>query len=143
MKLTDLTMQGGEQAMGIFLLLLLPQLWASPVSFFLGGGGGGGVPRQGFSVYPWLSWNSLCRPGWPPPARVLVLWVGRCGRTAGHFPCSPRWASGCVKPLTHTMGGGQGAAPGIRFSASGIPCWIQGRRGPGVTLCPRGERKRG
>jgi hypothetical protein len=21
--------------------------------------------RQGFSVYPWLSWNSLYRPGWP------------------------------------------------------------------------------
>jgi hypothetical protein len=21
--------------------------------------------RQGFSVYPWLSWNSLSRPGWP------------------------------------------------------------------------------
>ena len=20
--------------------------------------------RQGFSVWPWLSWNSLCRPGW-------------------------------------------------------------------------------
>jgi hypothetical protein len=23
-----------------------------------------GFSRQGFSVYPWLSWNSLCRPGW-------------------------------------------------------------------------------
>jgi hypothetical protein len=23
------------------------------------------VSRQGFSVYTWLSWNSLCRPGWP------------------------------------------------------------------------------
>jgi hypothetical protein len=22
-------------------------------------------PRQGFSVQPWLSWNSLCRPDWP------------------------------------------------------------------------------
>jgi hypothetical protein len=22
-------------------------------------------PRQGFSVEPWLSWYSLCRPGWP------------------------------------------------------------------------------
>jgi hypothetical protein len=21
--------------------------------------------RQGFSVESWLSWNSLCRPGWP------------------------------------------------------------------------------
>jgi hypothetical protein len=24
-----------------------------------------GFSRQGFSVYPCLSWNSLCRPGWP------------------------------------------------------------------------------
>ena len=24
-----------------------------------------GFPRQGFSLLPWLSWNSLCRPGWP------------------------------------------------------------------------------
>jgi hypothetical protein len=24
-----------------------------------------GFSRQGFSVYPLLSWNSLCRPGWP------------------------------------------------------------------------------
>jgi hypothetical protein len=24
-----------------------------------------GFSRQGFSVLPWLSWNSLCRPGWP------------------------------------------------------------------------------
>jgi hypothetical protein len=23
------------------------------------------VSRQGFSVKPWLSWNSLCKPGWP------------------------------------------------------------------------------
>ena len=22
------------------------------------------VLRQGFSIKPWLSWNSLCRPGW-------------------------------------------------------------------------------
>jgi hypothetical protein len=22
-------------------------------------------PRQGFSVEPWLSWNSLFEPGWP------------------------------------------------------------------------------
>jgi hypothetical protein len=29
-----------------------------------GGGDGGGFLRQNFSVYPWLSWNSLCGPGW-------------------------------------------------------------------------------
>ena len=31
------------------------------------------------------------------PTRVLVLWVGGCGRTAACFPGSPRWVSGCVK----------------------------------------------
>lgn len=25
--------------------------------------------RQVFSVLPWLSWNSQCRPGWPGPQR--------------------------------------------------------------------------
>jgi hypothetical protein len=53
-------------------------------------------------------------------ARVPVLWVGRHRRTAGCFPSSPGWASGCVKPLTPHGRGGQGAAPGTRFSVSGI-----------------------
>jgi hypothetical protein len=26
-------------------------------------------PRQGFSVLPWLAWNSLCRPNWPNSQR--------------------------------------------------------------------------
>jgi hypothetical protein len=26
---------------------------------------GGGELRQGFFVWPWLFWNSPCRPGWP------------------------------------------------------------------------------
>ena len=61
------------------------------------------------------------------PSRVLVLWVGGRGRTAGHFPHGPGWASGCVRPLTPHGGGGrggQGTAPGTRFSASGTPRWI-------------------
>jgi hypothetical protein len=29
--------------------------------------------RQGFSVYPWLSWNSLCRPGWPRTQKSTCL----------------------------------------------------------------------
>jgi hypothetical protein len=29
--------------------------------------------RQGFSVYPWLSWNSLCRPSWPQTQRSSCL----------------------------------------------------------------------
>jgi hypothetical protein len=46
-----------------------------------------------------------------------VLWAGRCGRTARCFPLGPRWASGCVKPLTsHSgdQGRGQGAVPDTR-----------------------------
>jgi hypothetical protein len=30
--------------------------------------------RQGFSIEPWLSWNSLCPPGWPLNQR----WVCPC-----------------------------------------------------------------
>jgi hypothetical protein len=29
--------------------------------------------RQGFSVYPWLSWNSLCRSGWPQTQKSTCL----------------------------------------------------------------------
>ena len=29
--------------------------------------------RKGFSVYPWLSWNSLCRPGWPRTQKSACL----------------------------------------------------------------------
>jgi hypothetical protein len=29
--------------------------------------------RQGFSVWPWLSWNSLCRPGWPRTQKFIHL----------------------------------------------------------------------
>ena len=36
------------------------------------------------------------------PARVLGSWAGGRGRTAGRFPLSPRWPSGCVKPLDPT-----------------------------------------
>jgi hypothetical protein len=28
--------------------------------------------RQDFSVLPWLSWNSLCRPSWPWTQRDLT-----------------------------------------------------------------------
>jgi hypothetical protein len=32
-----------------------------------------GFLRQGFSVYPWLSWNSLCGPGWPQTQKSACL----------------------------------------------------------------------
>jgi hypothetical protein len=35
--------------------------------------------RQGFSVYPWLSWNSLCRPGWPPTQKSTCLCLSSAG----------------------------------------------------------------
>jgi hypothetical protein len=45
--------------------------------------------RQGFSVEPWLSWNSLCRPGWPwtQKSACLCLWVlglKACTTTPGY-----------------------------------------------------------
>jgi hypothetical protein len=42
---------------------LFPGMWSIPFFLFCFV-----FLRQGFSVYPWLSWNSwnsLCRPGWP------------------------------------------------------------------------------
>jgi hypothetical protein len=35
--------------------------------------------RQGFSVYPWLSWNSLCRPGWPRTQKSACLCLPSAG----------------------------------------------------------------
>jgi hypothetical protein len=30
-------------------------------------------------VYPWLSWNSLCRPGWPPTQKSACLCLPNAG----------------------------------------------------------------
>jgi hypothetical protein len=38
-----------------------------------------GFLRQGFSVYPWLSWNSLCRPGWPRTQKSACLCLPSAG----------------------------------------------------------------
>jgi hypothetical protein len=35
--------------------------------------------RQGFSVSPWLSWNSLCRPGWPQTQKSACLCLPSAG----------------------------------------------------------------
>lgn len=48
--------------------LLNLRLWNFQINmqvyrFFVGGW------KQGFFVYPWLSWNSLCRPGWSQTQR--------------------------------------------------------------------------
>jgi hypothetical protein len=46
--------------------------------------------KQGFSVYPWLSWNSLCRPHWPRTQKSTssasqVLGLKACAITAWLF----------------------------------------------------------
>jgi hypothetical protein len=38
-----------------------------------------GFSRQGFSVYPWLSWNSLCRLGWPRTQKFACLCLPSAG----------------------------------------------------------------
>jgi hypothetical protein len=38
-----------------------------------------GFLRQGFSVWPWLSWNSLCRPGWPRTQKSACLCLPSAG----------------------------------------------------------------
>jgi hypothetical protein len=43
-----------------------------------------GFLRQGFSVYLWLSWNSLCRPGWPRTQKSTCL----CLPSAGIKACA-------------------------------------------------------
>jgi hypothetical protein len=35
--------------------------------------------RQGFSVSPWLSWNSLCRPGWLQTQKSICLCLPSAG----------------------------------------------------------------
>jgi hypothetical protein len=38
-----------------------------------------GFLKQVFSVYPWLSWNSLCRPGWPRTQKSPYLCLDSAG----------------------------------------------------------------
>ena len=40
--------------------------------------------RQGFFVYPWLSWNSLCRPGWPRTQKSACLCLPSAGIKGVH-----------------------------------------------------------
>jgi hypothetical protein len=68
-----------------------------------------------------------------------MLWTGGCGRTATSFSLRPEWAS---KPLTHSLGGGQGAAqPG---SPRATPCSprVMGEREEGREVPTWGESER-
>jgi hypothetical protein len=62
----------------------------------------------------------------PCLARAPVLWAGRCGRVAGHFPLGPGWASKSMTPL------------------DGVYKVQPQTRGPGATHCsPRGYGREG
>jgi hypothetical protein len=52
--------------------------------FFCFGFGFFGFLRQDFSVYPWLSWNSLCRPGWPRTQKSSFLCLPSAGIKGMH-----------------------------------------------------------
>jgi hypothetical protein len=60
------------------------------------------------------------------PARVPVLWAGGEGRTVQSFHAALDGHRAVLSHWPHTAGGGQGAAPGTRISASIIPCWTGG-----------------
>jgi hypothetical protein len=60
--------------------------------------------RQGFSVKPWLFWNSLCRPGWPRTQKSTCLCLPSAGIKGVHHDCLAialtfNWY---VKPTVHT-----------------------------------------
>jgi hypothetical protein len=46
-----------------------------------------GFLRQGFSVKPWLSWISLCRPGWPQTQKSACLCLPSAGITGVYHHC--------------------------------------------------------
>jgi hypothetical protein len=64
-----------DQSLLAFIFYLLIYL------FFLG------FSRQGFSVQPWLSRNSLCRPGWPRTQKSACLCLPRAGIKGVCHPC--------------------------------------------------------
>ena len=59
--------QSSVESSPLFSLLSSSPALSLPSFFFFG------FSRQGFSVYPWLSWNSLCRPGWPRTQKSACL----------------------------------------------------------------------
>ena len=55
--------------------------------------------RQGFSVQPWLSWNSICRQGWPWTQRSTCL----CVRVLGLKTCTTTARLDCWLNLPKTI----------------------------------------
>jgi hypothetical protein len=62
---------------------------------------------------------------WP---EFLCSGQADAGRAAGHFPLGPGWA---CKPLTHTMGDGEGAAPDRGPRGDTLSPWVIGERDEG------------
>ena len=54
-------------------------------------------PRQGFSMWPWLSWNSPSRPGWPQTQRPTFLYLLPAGMKGvrQHHPTH-------IQPIIHS-----------------------------------------
>jgi hypothetical protein len=47
--------------------------------------------RQGFSVQPWLSWNSLCRAGWPQTQKSACLCLSSGGIKGVRHHCPAKY----------------------------------------------------
>ena len=50
-----------------------------------------GFLRRGFSVQLWLSWNSLCRPGWPQTQKSSCLCLPNAGIKGVHHHQAPSY----------------------------------------------------
>jgi hypothetical protein len=73
--------------------------------------------RQGFSVYPWLSWNSLCRPGWPPTQKFACLCLPSAGiKGVCHHT---RLTATLIKETIYL---------GLAYRFRGLVCYSHGRK---------------
>lgn len=53
--------------------------------------------QNGLSAQPWLSWNSLCKPGWPQTdKRFTCLCLSEAYTTVSHLLVIVCWCGGCV-----------------------------------------------
>jgi hypothetical protein len=56
--------------------------------------------RQGFSVFPWLSWNSLCRPGWPRTQKSACLCLPNAGIKSVRHHAQHSFDYFCLKSIS-------------------------------------------
>jgi hypothetical protein len=63
-----------------------------------------GLSRQGFSVKPWLSWDWICRPGWPRTHRSACLCLPSAGtKGVRHQLLVPGWIQVFVLTSEHLL----------------------------------------